>query len=218
MQIEITPDLRGKYLESIFGSLIIRNVPNRKSHEKLEERKRELESEIREYLEEVNTDSMIQYYNAYFKKWGKIYPIKYQIDTIKSGRKFPQVSVLVDSMFLAELHNRLLTSGHDLDEIQGDLAFDVSKGGERYLKLNGQEQELKKNDVIIKDDEGILASNIYGPARKTSITLRTKNALNFAWCPYALDEEIISTHLNEILTNLTHIFNSVTPKSRLIRP
>jgi DNA/RNA-binding domain of Phe-tRNA-synthetase-like protein len=105
-----------------------------------------------------------------------------------------------------------------LDEIHGDLTFDVTKSGERYLKLNAKEQELKKNDVILKDGEGILASIIYGPARRTSITLQTINALYFAWCPYALDDEIITTHLNEILTNLTYIFKSVTSESQLIRP
>jgi len=42
-------------------------------------------------------------------------------------------------MFLAELKNRILTSGHDLDKIEGGLFFDVSDERERYLKLNGKE-------------------------------------------------------------------------------
>jgi DNA/RNA-binding domain of Phe-tRNA-synthetase-like protein len=217
MQTILTQDLREKYPESIFGALIIRNVPNMKIHEALETRKRALERRIRELFVDMNTDSMIKYYNTYFKIWGKIYPIEYQINTIKSGGKFPQVSVLVDSMFLAELNNRILTSGHNLDEIQGDLVFDVSKGGERYLKLNGKEQELKKDDILLKDEEGILASIIYGPARRTSISSKTKNALYYAWCPYTLDEETILAHLKEILINLNNIFESVASKTQLFR-
>ena len=81
MQIQLALDLRNRYPESIFGSLIARDVPNKKTHEILEKRKRDLEREIREYFGEVNADSMIKYYNAYFKMWGKTYPIKYQNET-----------------------------------------------------------------------------------------------------------------------------------------
>jgi DNA/RNA-binding domain of Phe-tRNA-synthetase-like protein len=215
MQINLTYDLKEKYPSSRFGSLIIRNNPNRKRNETLEELKRDLEKKIRKYPVEVAKDNMIKYYNTYFKMWKKVYPIEYQINTIKSGRKFPRVSVLVDSMFIAELKNKILTSGHDLDAIQGDLTFDVSKGGEKYLQLNGQEKDLKMNDVVLKDNEGILASILYGPTKRTSVTLKTKNTLYFAWCPYFMDEKIIKDHLNAILLNVNCMFESVTSEMQL---
>ncbi|MFX0126437.1 MAG: hypothetical protein ACFFAE_22660, partial [Candidatus Hodarchaeota archaeon] len=140
MQINLTQALKEKFPNSMFGSLIIRNIPNRKGHETLERQKRDLENKIREANLVMDKDKMIKYYDTYFKMWKKTYPIEYQINTIKSGRKFPKVSVLVDCMFLAEIKDRILTSGHDLDEIQGDLNFDISEDGEKYLKLNGQEQ------------------------------------------------------------------------------
>lgn len=216
MQINLTQALKEKFPNSMFGSLVIRDIPNRKGHETLEQHKRELESKIRENNIETDKDEMINYYDTYFKMWNKTYPIEYQINTIRSGGKFPKVSVLVDCMFLAEIKDRILTSGHDLDEIQGDLNFDISEGGEKYLKLNGQEQTLKKNDVILKDNKGILASILYGPARRTSITHETKNAIYFAWCPYALDEEIIRCHLDEILLNLKSVFESLNSEIKSI--
>ncbi len=160
---------------------------------------------------------MIKNYDSYFKQWKKTYPIEFQIKTIKDGRRFPKVSALVDVMFLAELNSCILTSGHDLDKIQGNLTFDVSSGGENYLKLNGQEQKLKQNDVILKDGEGLLASILYGPARRTSITMKAKNALYFAWCPYITDEELIKAHLNEILSYISNISETITSEIRLIR-
>ncbi|MFX0150282.1 MAG: phenylalanine--tRNA ligase beta subunit-related protein [Candidatus Hodarchaeota archaeon] len=217
MQIEITPDLRKAYPDSIFGYLIVKNVPNSRMHKALEERKRDLEKWIRDTLGEVDKDDIIQKYDTYFKMWNKTYPIEYQINTIKGGGNFPQVSVLVDNMFIAELKSRILTSGHDLDEIQGDLTFDISRGTEQYQKINGQEQKLKKNDVILEDHEGILACILYGPARRTSITLKTKNALYFAWCPYATDEGLIKAHLNEILKNMKHLYGSISSEYQLIR-
>ena len=217
MQVNTTESLKEMYPDSIFGNLIIRDVPNRKRNEILEERKRTLEREIKEKYTEVDKDTVIHYYNTYFKLWKKTYPIEYQIKTVKSGGKFPQVSVIVDCMFIAELKNRILTSGHDLDEIKGDLTFDISQGGEQYLKIDGRKQELKKNDIVLKDNEGILASILYGPARRTSISLKTKNPLFFAWCPYAMDEEIIMRHLNEIFQNLKSVFESISSEIQLTR-
>ncbi len=215
MQINLTLSLKENYPDSIFGSIIIRNVPNMKGHGTVEDQKRILERIIREEYVEVDKDEMIHYYNTYFRMWSKTYPIEYQINTIKNGGKFPQVSVLVDCMFIAELTNRILTSGHDLDEIQGDLIFDVSQGGEQYVKLNGQEQELKQNNVVLKDNEGILASILYGPARRTAITLKTKKALYFAWCPHLLNEELVRSHLNTIFQNLSSLFKPVTSEIQI---
>lgn len=218
MRVNTTESLKEIYPDSIFGNLIIRDVPNRKKNEFLEERKRTLEREIKEKYAEVDKDVIIHYYNTYFKLWKKTYPIEYQIKTVKSGGKFPQVSVIVDCMFIAELKNRILTSGHDLDEIKGDLTFDISQGGEQYLKIDGRKQELKKNDIVLKDNEGILASILYGPARRTSISQKTKNSLFFAWCPYTMDENIILRHLNDIVQNFNDIFESINSEIQLTRP
>jgi DNA/RNA-binding domain of Phe-tRNA-synthetase-like protein len=204
--ISLSPELKVIYPKAMFGSLIARDVPNRRGHELLEERKRDLESRIRESYADVDDDGMIQSYRPYYRRWGKTYPIEFQIKTIKGGGNLPQVSVLVDSMFMAEVKNRILTSGHDLEALEGDLTFDVSDGGERYLKLNGKEQALKKGDVILIDEEGILASVLYGPARRTSIASETRNALYFGWCPYGIDEELIKSHTEDILNNIRLVY------------
>ena len=217
MKVELTSALKTAYPEAVFGSLIVRNVANIKADEALGERKRGLEKKIREAYADVAEDNTIQSYNAYFKKWGKTYPIEFQITTIKNGGRFPNVSVLVDCMFLAELKNRLLTSGHNLDAIQNSLVFDVTKGGERYLKINGKEQELKGNDVILRDEKGILASVLYGPAQRTGITPETKNALYFAWCPHDVGKESIRMHLNDILLNVQLVFGSVESEIQIHR-
>ncbi|MFX0086953.1 MAG: phenylalanine--tRNA ligase beta subunit-related protein [Candidatus Hodarchaeota archaeon] len=217
MLINLTHNLKKNYPSSNFGSLIIRDVQNRKRNETLEERKRDLEKKIIKSIGEVDKDSMIIYYNNYFKIWKKIYPIEYQIKTIKNGGNLPQVSVLVDSMFISELKNKILTSGHDLDAIQGDLTFDVSKGGEKYLQLNGRERKLKKNDIVLKDNEGVLASILYGPTKRTSISLKTENTLYLAWCPYSMDEQLILDHLNAIFLNVNCAFESATSKVQLIQ-
>jgi len=208
MRVKLRTELRIAYPKAVFGSLVVRNVVNRKKHEALEKRKHELEKIIRDTFVEPIIDDTIQSYDSYFKKWGKTYPINYQISTIRKGVSFPQVSVLVDSMFLAELKSKYLTSGHDLKTLQGDLTFDVTEGGERYVKLNRKEQTLKMNDIILKDGKGVLASILYGPALRTSITSHTENALYFVWSPYGLKEHQIISHLKDIQDNIHTVFGS----------
>ena len=216
MRVELSPELRIIYPRAQFGSLTVRNAPNTRKIGALEEQKRLLEREIREVYPAVEEDSTIQSYDTYFKRWGKTYPVEFQIKTLKRGGRLPQVSALVDGMFMAEIKNRILTSGHDLDALAEDLIFDVSSEGEWYVKLNGEEQKLKDNDVILRDAEGILASVLYGPARRTSISPTTRSAIFFAWCPYGMGEETIKAHLNNILSNLRIIYESTSSEIQII--
>lgn len=206
MSVNVRKELKLIYPRAAFGGLIANNIPNRKDNEGLEKLKRELEKEIRDDYTEIDKDPVIRSYDTYYKKWGKTYPIKFQIKTIKGGGRFPRVSALVDSMFLSELRNRLLTSGHDLDNVQGELLYDVSDEGESYMKLNGKEQKLPRSDIVLRDSEGILASILYGPARRTSIGNNTVNTLYLAWCPYSPGEEVIEEHLKDIVSNLKLVY------------
>jgi DNA/RNA-binding domain of Phe-tRNA-synthetase-like protein len=209
MQVELRPELKILYPKAVFGSLTVKSAPNKEQHDGLEERKRRLEAEIREVYPDVEDDDVIQGYDSHFKRWGRTYPIEFQIKSIKKGRRLPRVSVLVDGMFMAELKNRILTSGHDLDAIRGGLSFDVSDKGEEYLKLSGEEQGLPMNDVVLRDEAGILASVLYGPARRSSISPKTRNALYFAWCPHGMDDEQITAHLTDLLSNLHTVFDKL---------
>jgi DNA/RNA-binding domain of Phe-tRNA-synthetase-like protein len=192
---------RGKkifYPTAIFGSLTINDQLNLKEHPGIEQAKRLIEKKIRETYPPPREDRVIQRYAAYFDRWGKTYPIEYQINSIKKGRTFPQVSTHVDIMFMAELENRILTSGHDRDTIQGKPVYDLADQGQEYVKINGKKQTLQKNDVILKDDDGILASILFGPAARTSIKMETVNPLYFAWCPARIDHETVDEHLSTI--------------------
>ncbi|MBD3205905.1 hypothetical protein GF319_06130 [Candidatus Bathyarchaeota archaeon] len=216
MKLDIRRELKLLYNRAVFGRLIVYDLPNKKGNDELENLKRELEKEIREEYPDVDKDQVIRSYDTYFKKWNKTYPIEFQIKTIKSGRQFPRVSALVDSMFLSELRNRILTSGHDLDSIQGELLYDVSDEGEKYTKLNGKEQMLPRSDIVLRDTDGILASVLYGPARRTSIKNDTENAIYLAWCPYSLGFDAIKEHLVDIISNLEVVYGHFKYETRIL--
>ena len=215
MIVRIRPELKIFYPGAVFGSLLVKNQENMKRDDALEEKKRLLEKEIKEKYPNPKEDDVIQGYNDYYRKWGKTYPIEYQIKSLKKGKKFPQVSVLVDCMFMAELSNRILTSGHDKELIKGEPVFDLSDEGESYTMLNGKNQELEKNDVVLRDDEGILASVLFGPARRTSIRSNTCFPLYFAWCPQGIEPINVEKHLHDIIENLKTVFTDLRYEAHL---
>jgi DNA/RNA-binding domain of Phe-tRNA-synthetase-like protein len=198
MAFRVRPEVKIFYPTAIFGSLIINKQQNLKNHPDIEQAKRLIEKKIRETYPAPKEDPIVQRYAGYFDKWGKTYPIEFQINSIKKGRTFPQVSTHVDCMFMAELENRILTSGHDRDTIQGRPVYDLADEGEEYVKLNGKKQVLLKSDVILRDDDGVLASVLFGPAARTSIKGETVNPLYFAWCPVGIGHETVDEHLSTI--------------------
>jgi DNA/RNA-binding domain of Phe-tRNA-synthetase-like protein len=198
MEFTVRPELKIFYPTAVFGNLHVSNRRNMKKHPGLEQAKRLLEERVREDYPDPGDDPVVQRYAEYFGRWGRTYPIEYQIRSIKKGRTFPQVSTHVDCMFMAELEDRILTSGHDGDAVRGALVYDLADEGEEYVKLNGKEQVLVKNDVVLRDDEGVLASVLFGPAARTSIQMETVNPLYFAWCPVGITRETVDDHLSSI--------------------
>jgi DNA/RNA-binding domain of Phe-tRNA-synthetase-like protein len=216
MVFSVRPEVKIFYPTATFGSITINKQQNMKTHPDIEQAKHLIEKKIRETYPDPEEDPIVQSYAGYFDKWGKTYPIEFQINSIKKGRTFPQVSTHVDCMFMAELENRILTSGHDRDTIQGRLVYDLADEGEEYVKLNGKKQVLLKNDVILKDDDGVLASVLFGPAARTPIKGDTLNPLYFAWCPIGIDHETVDEHLSTIAKFLKIVYGEKIETSRHI--
>ena len=78
------------------------------------------------------------------------------------------------------------------------VGIDVAAGNERYVRLNGQEQELKTGDMFIADALGVLSSVLYGPDRRTQIRPDTKRALLTVYAPEGIARRSVVGHLEDI--------------------
>ena len=74
----------------------------------------------------------------------------------------------------------------------------MSKGIEKYVSINGQEQELKAGDMMMADEKGVISSVIYGPDRRTMISPKTCNALFAVYAAPGIAQEKVRKHLEEI--------------------
>jgi DNA/RNA-binding domain of Phe-tRNA-synthetase-like protein len=183
-------------------------VENPPHHTALEEQKTLLEKQLRERFAgqnraEIAKLPLLQAYEAYYRRFNKTYHVQLQLESIAfKGKSIPCVAALVEAMFMAEVNNLLLTAGHDLDTLQLPVTLEVSRGGEHYTLLRGQEQELKMGDMFMADQAGIISSILYGPDQRTQIQAHTHKVMFTVYAPAGIQEQVILKHLQEIQNNV----------------
>lgn len=202
--LEISDTWRAAYPDAAVGILVMQEVRNPDHHEALNQRKAELEQELRSRFAGADRPSLkalptAEAYSNYYKRFKKTYHVLLQLESVAlKGKSIPRVATLVEAMFMAELKNQLLTAGHDLASVQEPVRIDVAHGDERYIRINGQEQVLKAGDMYIADAEGVLSSIIYGPDRRTRIRSDTRKALFTVYAPAGIPVEQVRQHLQDI--------------------
>ena len=205
---EVTSAWKTTYPSALAGVLVLRAVSNPPHHAELERKKVALEQELRaQYsgLERaaIASHPVLQAYGDYYRQFKKTYHIQLQLESIAlKGKSIPSVAALVESMFMAEMQDLLLTAGHDLDQLQSPLILDVANGTEQYTLLRGEEQTLKPGDMLIRDQRGVISSIIYGPDRRTQITPETSNVIFTVYAPPGIDEQTVTDHLEHIRENV----------------
>ena len=201
---EVTSAWRSAYPEALAGVLVMRDVSNPPHHSGLESRKTALEEGLRAlYAGQdragIARHPVLRAYDAYYRQFKKTYHIQLQLESIVlKGKSIPSVAALVESMFMAEMQDLLLTAGHDLDALHLPLTLDVATGAEGYTLLRGDEQTLKPGDMMIRDQTGVISSIIYGPDQRTQITPNTRNVIFTAYAPSGIDEQTVAGHLQHI--------------------
>jgi DNA/RNA-binding domain of Phe-tRNA-synthetase-like protein len=206
MMFSVSEEWKAAYPGAFAGVLAIGNVTNPKVHPALDQRQVELEEQIRASYtgkKELRAQPRLQAYRAYYKRFKKTYHVQMQLESIAfKGKSIPRIAALVESMFAAELKNQLLTAGHDLDLVEAPVRLDVATGTERYVRINGQEQQLKAGDMFIADTQGVLSAVIYGPDSRTRIGPATQRALFTVYAPPGIGEEAVYEHLKDMEANI----------------
>ena len=195
---------RTAYPGACVGVLAMRAVANPLSSPALEARKQALEADLRSEFGSLGRDQLKAHaqlapYTAYYRRFDKTYHVQHQLESIVfKGKSIPRGAALVEAMFMAELKNLLLTAGHDLDSVRGEIAVDRADGTETYVVMSGQERPLKPGDMFIHDEAGVLSSIIYGPDHRTRILPATTRILFTVYAPAGIPEQRVRDHLGDL--------------------
>src|SRR5579859_236902 len=140
-------------------------------------------------------------YADYYRRFKKTYHVLLQLESVAfKGRPIAGPGPLVETAFMAELHNLLLTATHDLDMLAAPLRLAAADGTERYAALGGQVAEAKAGDMLMADAAGTVCTVIHGQAARGSVSTATSRALFVVYAPPAIAPSLVSAHLAEIET------------------
>ena len=202
--LHVSETWRAAYPGASIGLLAMRGVSNPEHHPLLEQRRAELQAELRSRYgglerSQLKALPVLQAYGAYYRRFGKTYHLQLQLESVVlKGRPLPGAAALVEAMFMAELRSLLLTAGHDLDALRGRPSVEVATGEESYTTLSGQQQRLKAGDMFIRDQEGVLSSVLYGPDSRTRLTSATTGVLFTVYVPAGIEAALVDEHLARI--------------------
>jgi len=208
VDIKISEEWHYKFSGSHIGMLLVGNVDNSKRITPLDDRKKVIESSLRDRYTGCSRADLLEIdtlnaYKNYYKKFNKTYHVQLQLESVVlKGKSLPNVTPLVDANFVSEMETLLLTAGHDADLLEGTISIDVTNGSESFTQMNGNPTMLKPGDMIMKDEKGVVCTIIYGQDKRTPISPKTKRALYVAYVPDGVSREAVTLHIDKLKENI----------------
>lgn len=208
VSISATNEWHATHLGAIIGLLELSGVEHLPSSQLLEQRKRETEKSLREQYNGYTRQDFLSlpvmsHYDRYCKRFNKTYHVQLQLESIVlKGKNLPTVTPLVDSNFMAEVATLVLTAGHDVEKLHGQLLIDVSRAGEHITQMNGTCKAIREGDMIMRDGNGICCSVIYGQDNRSPISPETSCVLYVAYAPAGISSETVDSQLAKIESNI----------------
>lgn len=214
MKLIIDKNVRAQYPDLRIGIVVASNVNNSSYSEQLDLYiKKKFRAFAEQYKEpsELLSHKNIKCWQETYRSFG-INPKKKKptaesllYRTVKSGF-IPHINAAVDSYLVAETLFCLPIGGYDLDKISGDITLRISDGGERFLGVGSDSEEITDvGEVIYSDYARVLTRRWnYRDAEYTKIQeISSKKIALFTEAPNKdiTDDEIAGTVL-EIVNNL----------------
>jgi DNA/RNA-binding domain of Phe-tRNA-synthetase-like protein len=205
LQIVVSEAWRASFPEARAGMLLLDGVTNGPAPRELQVEVHRIEAELRHRFGMGDRASLealptIQAYQRHYRAFGQTYHVLRQLVSVAiGGQAVSSPSSLVQAMFAAELHNQLLTAGHDADAVQWPVTLDVSRAGDEFVGLGGKQHVVRPGDMLMRDAAGIISAVIYGPDDRTRLVdNQTRRALFATYAPAGISTSQVLDHLEEL--------------------
>lgn len=116
---------------------------------------------------------------SFFEENGFRCPLRQQLNSIQH-KGLPPASPIVQALLFSEMTTGLLMGAQDSSAIRGDLVCDLAAAGERFQGMR-ETVECRPGEIILRDDEGIIATLFQGPDHRTRLKKGTKDVVFFVF-------------------------------------
>jgi DNA/RNA-binding domain of Phe-tRNA-synthetase-like protein len=179
--------------------------------------KRELLRKMRRKANLVQIEERINLYDQFFKEWGYPCPLPGHFKrTIEMG--FPIVNLYIDAHIIAEMCHGILMAIQDLDRFQGGWKLDLANEDETFQGVSGKMIRCKKEEIILRDEEGIVCSLFQGPDFRTKVDASSKNIVIYVFTAPGIQEAYVANGLQLALEILQKFGNGKESWWEVFRP
>ena len=185
MSLKIDSKLKTRFPDLTVLTLHIKGVHVQKRDIELEKFKVEVMRQVRnDYsLDSVKDHPTFRAYRDFF--WSiKIDPTKIRpaaeamIRRILAGKTLPSINTLVDAYNLASIKSRIALATFDADKLEGDLLMRFAEEGEQFYGIGMKKPLiLKGGEIVVSDDQKLIAVYPYRDADNTKVTEETENIM-----------------------------------------
>jgi DNA/RNA-binding domain of Phe-tRNA-synthetase-like protein len=213
----ITGAYRLRFPNLTFGIGTIQNCTYFEKSDSFKLYKRELLRKMRRKSNLVQIQGRINLYDQFFKEWGYPCPLPDHLKrTIEMG--FPIVNLYIDAHIIAEMCHGILMAIQDLDRFQGGWKLDLANEDETFQGVSGNMIRCKKEEIILRDEEGIVCSLFQGPDFRTKVDASTKNIVIYVFTARGIQEEYVANGLQLALEILQKFGNGKEAWWKIFRP
>jgi len=185
MHVRVDAKIKEDFPNLLILTALIKGLEIKKKDARLESLKMKVINEVKDKYNITSLKDLptIRLYRNFFWKIG-IDPTKRRpaaealIRRILSGGGLPRINTFVDSLNLASIKSEVPIASFDVDKIFGKPVLRYAVKGEKFYGIGMKEpMSLKGGEIVISDNEGIIAIYPYRDSERTKITEDTYNAL-----------------------------------------
>lgn len=175
----------------------VKGVKVKKEDAALEKFREQIVTQVREKfdLESLKNVPVFRAYRDFFWEIG-IDPTKVRpaaealIRRILRGEAMPNINNVVDAYNLASINTEIALAAFDEDRLRGELLMRLAKAGEKFLGIGMEKpMTLEGGEIVISDEEKLIAIYPYRDAEYSKVTEETKNVLLLVCGVPGIEEE-----------------------------
>ena len=183
--MKIDSEVKARYSGLDVLTCRVANVAVERKNLELKKFKEELIKEVKSKytLDSLKDAPTFRAYRDFFWRVG-IDPTKNRpaaealIRRILRDNPIPNINTIVDAYNLASIKTEIALAAFDIQELRGDLVMRLASKGEKFLGIGMEKpMDLEGGEVVISDDEKLVAIYPHRDADRSKVTEKTRNIL-----------------------------------------
>jgi len=217
VRLIITDAYRLRFPNLSFGIGTIQDCTYFEKSDSFKLYKREFLRKMRRRTSLAQIEERINLYDQFFKEWGYPCPLPGHFKrTIEMG--FPIVNLYIDTHIIAEMYHGILMAIQDLDRFHGEWRLDLANEGETFQGVSGKMIQCKEEEIVLRDETGVVCSLFQGPDFRTKVDGSSKNIVVYVFTAPGVQEEQVENGLQLALEILQKFGNGKDPWWKVFKP